>query len=141
MKGKKYILTSHLFKGEIIFEYDLNGVLRKLFFPKNLSLSHYIWIGKYLPYNEFIIKKMKTMIGSFSIKEIPVDLSFQRFWTDYKYKVGKKQFAENIWNNMSICDRIKALLYIPKYLDHVKRTGDDQAYPINYLNQRYFDNS
>ncbi|WP_341652474.1 hypothetical protein [Blattabacterium cuenoti] len=139
MIGKQYIFKSRLVSGDIIFKYDLNGFLREVIFPERLSLSHYIWIGKYLPYNESIITKMKKSRASFSIEEIPSDLSFNRFWTDYKYKIGKKKMAENIWNQMSLSDRVKALSYIPKYLDHIKRTGHDQAYPTTYLNQRYFD--
>ncbi|WP_238784300.1 hypothetical protein [Blattabacterium cuenoti] len=139
MIGKQYIFKSRLVSGDIIFKYDLNGFLREVIFPERLSLSHYVWIGKFLPYNESIIIKMKKSRAAFSIEEIPSDLSFNRFWTDYKYKVGKKKMAENIWNRMSLSDRVKALSYIPKYLDHVKRTGHDQAYPTTYLNQRYFD--
>ncbi|WP_238783738.1 hypothetical protein [Blattabacterium cuenoti] len=139
MKGKKYIFRSSLFSGEIVFKYDLNGALREIIFPEKLSFSHYIWIGRFLPYNESIISKMKSTRASFSIEEIPIDLSFNRFWIDYQYKVGKKKMAESIWNRMSLSDRIKALSYIPKYLDHIKRTGHDQAYPTTYLNQRYFD--
>ncbi|WP_185868303.1 hypothetical protein [Blattabacterium cuenoti] len=144
MRGKKYIFRSPLVSGDIIFKYDLNGFLREIVLPENLSISHYIWIGKYLPYNESIINNMMPnnimpSKSSFSIEEVPADLSFNRFWTDYKYKVGKKKMAENIWNRMSLSDRVKALSYIPKYLDHVKRTGHDQAYPTTYLNQRYFD--
>ncbi|WP_185864815.1 hypothetical protein [Blattabacterium cuenoti] len=139
MEGKQYIFRSNIISGHIIFKYDLNGFLRKVIFPKGLSLSNYIWIGRYIPYNEDVVYKMKNSKYFFSIEEIPVDLSFDRFWTDYKYKVGKKKMAENIWNRMALSDKVKALSYIPKYLDHIKRTGHDQAYPTTYLNQRYFD--
>ena len=34
---------------------------------------------------------------------------------------------------------VKALSYIPKYLNRLKFTDHEQAYPTTYLNQRYFD--
>ncbi|WP_185882715.1 hypothetical protein [Blattabacterium cuenoti] len=139
MRGKQYIFKSPFVSGDIIFRYDLNGFLREIVFPERLSISHYVWVGKYLPHNESIINTMNGLKSAFSIEEIPIDLSFSRFWTDYRYKVGKKKMAENIWNGMSLSDQIKALSYIPKYLDHIRRTGHDQAYPTTYLNQRYFD--
>jgi hypothetical protein len=139
MNGKIYIFKSPLINGEIIFKYNILGFLKKIIYPDNFKKHQYIFIAKNFPFYEKLIEKWKEKKGNFSIKEIPIDLSFNRFWNDYNYKIGKKKMAENIWKKMSYNEKIKALSYIPKYINHIKNKNYDQAYPTTYLNQRYFD--
>lgn len=141
MTGKKYILTSNHFTGEITFEYNLKGYLKavKIGEVKGMTKEIFHWLWTNLPTDTGKIEEYKKTAGNFKITEVPVDLSFERFWKEYGNKVGKKTMTENAWKKLSREDKIKALLYIPTLRSKKTLDGTQMPYPSTYLNQRYFD--
>ena len=74
------------------------------------------------------------------ITEVPPDLSFEAFWTRYRYKVGKKARAEQLWNNLNQPDRTAALSGIIEYDRWLERAKVAKAYPETYLSGRRWEN-
>ncbi|QTV06037.1 hypothetical protein [Faecalibacter bovis] len=142
MIGKKFILTSDFFEGQIIYTFTINGNLKNIDWDyeavKDKNTLNFFYDN--IPKNvDYITKWVNTKTDKFFVQEIPTDLSFDRFWSDYDYKVGKKKMAENCWKKMTTEDKVKALLYISKLKDIKRKEGSDMPYPTTYLNQRYFD--
>lgn len=141
MTGRKYILTSELFEGEIYFEFNLKGFLKvvKIGEVKGMTKNVFEWLWSNLPTDVDKIEEYQKKASNFKITEVPTDLSFARFWKEYGNKVGKKTMTENAWKKLSREDKIKALLYIPKLQTKKKLDGTAMPYPSTYLNQKYFE--
>ncbi len=141
MTGKKYILTTELFKGEITFEYNLKGYLKavKVGEVKGMNKEVFDWLWSNLPTDTGKIEEYKKKAGNFTINEVPVDLSFDRFWAEYGNKVGKKTMTQNAWKKLSQKDKVAALLYIGKLRDKKRLDGTQMPYPSTYLNQKYWE--
>lgn len=75
-----------------------------------------------------------------SIKEVPVDLSFERFWNLYNYKQGKKSKAEKLWSQLSEEVKAIALVAVPKYNKWLGTKSIDKAYPETWLAQCRWEN-
>lgn len=141
MNGKKYIMTSEHFQGEVHFEYNLKGSLRgvQMVDIANMTGKIFMWIWQNLPVSLTEMKDYIKNAGNFKIVEIPEDLSFERFWEEYGNKVGKKTMTQNAWKKMSQADKIACLLYIPKLRKIKASEGTQMPYPSTYLNQKYWE--
>lgn len=141
MTGKKYILTSEHFSGEITFEYNLKGFLKvvKVGEVRGMSKAIFEFLWANLPTTLTKVEEYIKTAGNFKITEIPVDLTFERFWTEYDQKVGKKKMTENAWNKLPQNDKIAALLYIDKLRRTKRGDGTQMPYPSTYLNQKYWE--
>lgn len=141
MTGKKYILTSDHFTGEVTFEYNLKGYLRsvKIGEVRGLSYEMFEWIWQNHPLQASGMDALAKEAGNFKITEVPLDLSFDRFWRDYGNKVGKKTMTENAWKKLSAKDKVAALLFTPRLRNQKKLDGTQMPYPSTYLNQRYWE--
>lgn len=141
MTGKKYILTSDHFTGEVTFEYNLKGFLKavKVGEVKGMSKSIFDWLWANLPTKIETMENYRSRAENFTITEVPEDLSFARFWQEYGQKVGKKTMTENAWKKLSQADRVAALLYISRLRNQKKLDGTQMPYPSTYLNQKYWE--
>lgn len=127
------------------FEYTLNGDLKTLeILEGKLSGKQMKWLfSPNFPAVESIMKTewMPKLRKNFEITVGEPDLTFQAFWDLYAHKVGKKKMAENIWNKLSKARRIKAMLGVKKYNNHLRlNTGQAKAHASTYLNQEYYEN-
>jgi hypothetical protein len=140
MTGKKYILTSELIKGEIVFKYNLKGYLSSVeIAASGMKLEVFNWIWENLPKTTKEVDEYIQRAKNFRIQEVPEDLSFERFWLEYGHKVGKKMMTQNAWKKLSQHDKIAALIYIPKLKKIKEREGTQMPYPQTYLNQKYWE--
>jgi hypothetical protein len=132
---QEYIFTSKVFTGHLKFGYR-EGIL--VHFENNGELNA-IQI-KYLSENfPVYIDQLERIKGESGKIEDVTDLSFEKFWEDYGYKVDKKQ-AEEFWKKMSKADRLHAISAIPRYKTQCRMKNRDLIYPIRYLrNRRYED--
>jgi len=141
MTGKKYILTSEHFKGEIVFKYNLKGFLQVVDLSGvsglKMAIFNWVWDNPLKTADE--LNEYLEKAGNFKITEIPEDLSFERFWIEYGHKVGKKTMTLNAWKKLSQADKIAALIYIKKLKDIKKKDGTQMPYPQTYLNQKYWE--
>jgi hypothetical protein len=141
MTGKKYILTSELFNGSIIFKFSLKGYLSEVKFEgiTKMSMIIFDWLWANLPTKIETMENYRKRAENFTITEVPEDLSFARFWTEYGQKVGKKTMTETAWKKLSQKDKVAALLYIARLRNQKKLDGTQMPYPSTYLNQKYWE--
>ncbi|GIJ93382.1 hypothetical protein CAPN001_20310 [Capnocytophaga stomatis] len=137
--GKKSAVT-------YIFKYDLNGDLKVFEIvgePLNEAQKYWLFGAGYrFPIDELKIKHWQTnspFKEHFKIEKIAADLSFDRLWEQYNYKMGKKD-ALKVFNKLKEADVIKVFLSLKNYEAHLKRTGQAKAYLATYLNKEYYNN-
>jgi len=127
------------------FKYTLNGDLKAFkILSGQLTGNQMKWLfsGGNFAANESIMKSvwMQKLKKNFEITVGDPDLSFEAFWNTYGKKHGKRKMAENSWNKMSKAKRIKAMLGIKRYVNHLRLEGTAQAHASTYLNQEYYEN-
>lgn len=136
MKGKKYIITSSQFSGDVSYEYNLNGYM--INFSINFSNAK-IAIAKYfythIPYTLDLMQIWLDNAKDFKVEEIPADLSFERFWEEYG-KHGTKSMAKKKYDKLKAIEQLAALLHLPKERDKKKLDGTAMPYAETYLNQK-----
>ncbi len=133
---RKYILTSKRFIGSLVFEYDLEGILIGFKNEANLDTEQIEFLYKNFPFTD---DKLPYTAGKGTIKEI-TDLSFNRFWDDYAYKVGNKKKAEKLWIALSESERLAVLDSLKRYNYYLKMTNIARVYPERYLSHRRWEN-
>lgn len=69
------------------------------------------------------------------VKEVPADLSFDRFWEEYG-KHGTKSVAKKRYEKLKPLEQLAALLHLPKERDKKKLDGTAMPYAETYLNQK-----
>ena len=67
----------------------------------------------------------------------PVNISFESFWELYKLKIARDK-CKILWAKYSDKERIKAMIYIPKYLRSLVETGIMQKNPDTFLRNKCF---
>ena len=137
----KYILTGKKTPAKVVFNYDLNGFITA-FEVEGITdedqLRFLFWNSKFpFPYVQQLTKEVVAS-NFFNVQIIPDDLSFERFWETYNYKVSKKK-AKSLWEKLSKANKIKALLHLPKYENYLKRKNIEKAYPDTYLRNEKFE--
>ena len=138
---KTYLLTSSRFTGHIVFKYNLNSGLDAFEINAELSEVQRAWLYNNFPliYEDLVFLasgKNSTM----KVTYVPEDLSFERFWKSYAYKVGKMDRARKLWELLKEDDKVKALNYLTKYDLFLDKTGTNKLYPETYLNQKRWNN-
>lgn len=103
----------------------------------NYHVAKFLAIFPILEQDLYILKKQHSNI---TITKQPQDLSFDRFWTVYNYKVGKKAKAEKLWTEMSLDERSAALIAVVKYNKWMNQKSIEKAYPETWLNQKRWEN-
>lgn len=141
-----YRVTGKTTPISFIFKYDLNGDLKVFeIVGEPLNSAQKKWLfgtGYYFPIDEdkiILWTKMPEFIAKFKVEKIPADLSFDRLWEAYNYKMGKKD-ALKVFNKLKEADVIKVFLSLKNYEAHLKRTGQAKAYLATYLNKEYYNN-
>ena len=134
---RKYVFTSPSFEGELIFGYSSENVL--MFFENNAILKDEQL--QYLTRNfPFVADQLPKIVNKGKLKEI-TDLTFDKFWADYGYKVGNKSRAEKLWNKLQEIERILVLESLPRYNYYLKtHPSIEKAYAETYLFQRRWEN-
>lgn len=119
--------------------YD-SGLLYQAHVKTHLPEEQIVWLWNWMPVsiNNLIARGKHPKV---MITQIHLDLSFERFWEEYAYKVGKKDRARRIWEALPEGDRAKALESIPKYNYYLaERPHIQRLYPETFLSQRRFEN-
>lgn len=136
MKGKKYIITSSQFSGDVSYEYNLNGYMINFslnFSNAKISIAKYFYT--HIPYTLDLMQIWLDNAKDFKVEEIPADLSFERFWEEYG-KHGTKSMAKKKYDKLKAIEQLAALLHLPKERDKKKLDGTAMPYAETYLNQK-----
>jgi len=135
-----YILQGKNTGIKVVFKYNLNGLLKAMEIDgeyEELQLKYLFWNAKFpFPYTEAMIEDVRKL-GSFTITRVEEDLSFERFWETYRYKVSGKR-ARLLWEKLSNAKRIMVFEHLPKYEAYLQRKGIEKAYPDSYLSKEKF---
>jgi len=132
---RKFSLTSPAFTGEMIFGYDAEGVLK--FYENNAELKteHLIWLSRNFPFD---LSDLINITKKGTIREI-TDLSFEKFWELYDYKLSKIQ-AIKAWEKLNELDKLLAIEHIKRYTYYLKtNTNIAKLNAATYLNKRRFE--
>jgi hypothetical protein len=127
------------FSGQLRVEYQDNGLLYSVINMTDIDTEDDLVnrISK-VPLHERHLVHLKAK--GVKITEVPADLSFERFWDKYHYKVGKKAKVQQLWTALNDADRTKALAAIPEYHKWLTRAKIAPVYPETYLSQRRWEN-
>jgi hypothetical protein len=142
MVVNKYIITSDTYEGEVVFGYHpVSRLLYGFYCKADLAdLQHEFFMQNLYKDEETFLEKFKNS-NNLTVKKMPANTTFEKFWNDYGYKVGNKKKSEDIWNKMSIADKVLALEKIPAYKNWLsKKPQTDMVYPERYLSHRRFEN-
>ena len=138
----QYILSGKNSAVKAVFRYDLNGFITGFEvegITNSKQLKYLFWNNNFpFPYTKDLIKLIIDS-GYFFVKIVEDDLSFERFWKLYNYKVSRKK-AEKLYAKISKANRIKIFLHLPKYDAYLQHKGIEKAYPDTYLrNEKWND--
>lgn len=139
MIASQYILRNRTTGREFCFKFDLNGVLigfERLFEADVQTMDRAL---ECVCLQEQELKEYAKRQKTMELQPVPVDLSFERFWEQYDYKIGAKERTRSLWNKLSVESRVKALHRIGAYKQWSTQKNYDLAYPERYLSKSLYE--
>jgi len=137
---KQFILTSTGFEGSIIYRFDEEDKLKGFDIEATLTDSAREWIINSAPRTVEKLMSFPMRSKTIKLQEVPMDLTFDNFWTKYGYKVGDKAKTEKLWKAMNDGEKTEALNKINKYNAYLESTGVGKVYAERYLSKKYYQN-
>lgn len=145
MQTRRFAIAFKDVKGQAVLTYDeqdrlITADISELYEYDNEKNRLWMWnwfprkLGSLVEWAQMNDERIK-------IHAIFEDLSFDRFWNEYEYKIGEKPTAKKLWNSLSDQDKNKCLAAIPRYkyfLAH--KPSIDKLYPQTFLKKRRFEN-
>ncbi len=137
----RYSLTSTAFSGEVLFDFDDNGLLVSFDMKSaNMSEEQQTVLLRYLPRDFYGIKLFTEKSPNARLEEIKTEVTFAQFWDKYDEKIrSSKKKAEKAWNNLSKIDQVKAYQFIGKYNLNL-HAGTAKKYAETYLHAELWNN-
>lgn len=135
----KYLIEFKKSKAAVLLEYNPDGCLVSYDHSGEWDFTQFKYFFERFPFLLKYLDEWRKMSIEWNLKveEVLPDLSFDRFWLEYAYKIGNKKRAENLWNKLKDADRIQSLSYLKTYDTHLAmHPGQSKLYPETYLNQR-----
>lgn len=138
----KYLMKFPNSKANAVLEYNDEGHLLKYELePGTFEPAQFEFLTRFFPKTEGLINQWITAkYANVVIQQVDEDLSFERFYNTYDYKISKRSTAEKSWNKLSDANKLLALKFIPKYEAQLRKTGVGKKYPETYLNQMIWNN-
>jgi hypothetical protein len=132
---KSYILTSTKFEGELYFEYHSNGFLKAFKNDSAMSLEQLAHLQRHFPMGSGDILDLAKSSQNLTLKPLPTDLSFERFWEMYNWKeFSSKATSRKVWDKLTEAERVAVLEHIPHYEAQLKKQpGIAKKYAETYL--------
>ncbi len=147
-----YTVTAPQLDGELIFKFDVDGILREWNNDvQDMNEKVIRWFSARHPMLERwmmggLVLKCKEELGiSLNVQKKDIDLSFENFWSFYGYKIGKKYQAQRIWEGdiitankrpMNDTDRLTCFRTLARMKYHYKLKSTSLPYPEVYLRNR-----
>jgi hypothetical protein len=137
---KSYALRSSQFSGHLIFAYDEEGRLTEFRLEAGLSAQQHQYLLDAFPATLGLLLALCNSSKTLRLEALPEDLSFDRFWDAYDYKVARRK-AEALWARLSQGERKMALDGIKPYDNWVLKKNLAKCYPETYLRNRRWEDS
>ena len=134
MIGKSYILTSLKFEGEIELFYDERDHISAFEIRTELTIEQLTkFFGKF-PITIADINFFEQSPGV-TILEVPEDLSFDKFWSEWCGKVANKDRTKALWDKMPKKNRVRCMWSLKAYKRYVDRNSNwyNPQYPDSYI--------
>ena len=136
---KSFSITSDKFTGEIILTYNDAFLLTTIQLNAELTEGQHIWFLKNLPREIIELEEMKKKSTTVNVIEIPVEITFEMFWSKYDEKIrSSKKRALLKWNRMTRADQIRAYNFIDNY--NRIRGNAEKKYAETYLGAEMWNN-
>ena len=97
------------------------NLLRKQTFPENVTM-----IEEWAKYKKIVTIELKLE-----------DYSFETFWNKYNYK-RKRELSQKAFEKLSLVDKIKCFSALKLYDEDLKKTGENKAHLVTWLNQKRY---
>lgn len=137
----KYLMEFKDSNASVLVEYDQLGLLTKFeLSPGTFNEVQLQYLNKNFPKKQEHLDWYKTNVVKCKIKEVDEDLSFERFWNEFDYKVGNKSRALKLWTALPNPDKAKALKFMATYDTQLAMTKVNKMYPETYLHQQRWNN-
>ncbi|WAC40559.1 hypothetical protein [Pedobacter sp. SL55] len=134
---KKYMLTSVLFTGTVVFVYNAEGWLVGFDNSAEFSDDQHLWLIKNLPLKLGVIEPWSKKIKG-TLKEVPMDLSFDVFWETYGKKINRLR-TEPLYKKLDDTAKALAIMRVKPYQTYCKNNNRGIADPEKYLRNGYYD--
>lgn len=135
----KFKVTHKNVTGHLLFEYNSKGVLTAFENHSSLNDIQVNALTQFFPMTARTFEVFVTKSNSNKLL-IPEDLSFEKFWNLYAYKVGKLPRVRKLWSELSDIDKADVLMSIPRYNAWLRGRSIERVYPETYLNQERWKN-
>lgn len=127
----------------VSYEFGEGGKLVAFRIDKDMNEQQFNNFRKLLPFNHDAFKEMidqwqKNNI-KFKMEEVPLDISFERFYNAYAFHGGEKRNrirANKEWDKLTEADKAGAINYVKKYAVSCKNRGTGMKHPDTYLSNR-----
>lgn len=133
---KKYILNSDKYNGDVIFEYDDDGIVKLDFSQSNANQVQRRAIFLNTPFDEKHINNI-TEKSTAVLTEVMSNITFEDFWKRYFEGRNKdnssKKVAMTRWNKLPKSAQLKAYNFIRVYMQNIK-FGTNPKLAETYLN-------
>jgi len=137
---KKYIVTFGSSNVKLLIAYNLENRLCEFVLEGDFTENQHNFILTKLPRTSDGIALLRQ-VPKLKVTEVEQDLSFGTFWDQYGHKVGNRNRAIKLWENMPPAEKALALAYIKKYNQFLLQSnGVQKLYPETYLNQKRYEN-
>lgn len=137
MIERRYRVEFRTKQGSALLTYR-SGLLVAASIDGEFTPQQLTWLWGWFPLEEEAASGYKN--DAVRISLVPPDLSFDKFWNDYDYKVGKKERAARLWEALSDTDKALCLVAIRRYKNWLRMKSIEQTYPETFLAQRRFEN-
>jgi len=135
----EYVLTSSEFEGEVLFEFNPEGLVIKCDLSgAKLSKEQHQWITKRLqvPFEGWLEYMSHSKTSKF--QEVQVD--FELFWSKYDDKMlSSKKRTKAKWDKMKRSDQVKAYYFMTRYFGSLP-SGVRKKMAETYLNAELWNN-
>lgn len=133
---RKYSFTSPGIIGELIFGYDAHGSLCHYEVNASLTTKQLKYLAENLPVFEEGVQALvnKSREGAMA-RQLPSDLTFERFWDLYGLKDGKIK-ALRAWQGLTMAEKAAAIGFIPFYKQNIASRSIAQCHATTYINQK-----
>lgn len=127
---------------------ERSNIIVELHYEKQLLQAVIFKGGNARPeYFLFVVKNMETEVKmltaarhyGYSVELLESgQVTFEDFWERYGYKVDKKRALDK-WKKLKPAEQRRAVEYISKYKNELRRTGVAQMYPKTYLQNKIWE--
>lgn len=131
----KYTLTSENFSGELVLEYNLQGVLVSFANNAELSSEQLNYLSTHFPLTVDAANELLRLSVTLRATVVPAQLTFEAFWDAYDHKAySNKKLSVRIWDRLTYSDKIAVMTDIPRYENRlIKQPGVAKKYAETYL--------